>query len=86
MKSSPPIWHYVVSVKSSVKILSNFVAFLENTDFINNTNTNKTLKLLIFLYSQVILVKLFQKKKAKITILFLYKNSKSFAKKPQFSY
>ena len=33
MKSSPSIWHYVVSVKSLVKILSNFVAFLENTNF-----------------------------------------------------
>ena len=29
MKSSPSIWHYVVSVKSSI-----FVAFLENTNFI----------------------------------------------------
>ena len=33
MKSSPSIWHYVVSVKSTVKILSNYVAFLENTNF-----------------------------------------------------
>ena len=32
-KSSPWIWHYVVSVKSTVKILSIFVAFLENTNF-----------------------------------------------------
>ena len=31
--SSPSIWLYVVSVKSTVKILSNFVAFLENTNF-----------------------------------------------------
>ena len=30
MKSSPVIWCYVASVKSSVKILSIFVAFLEN--------------------------------------------------------
>ena len=28
----PSIWHYVVRVKSSVKILSNFVALLENTE------------------------------------------------------
>ena len=28
------IWHYVVSVKSNVKISSIFVAFLENTNFI----------------------------------------------------
>ena len=33
MKSSPSIWHYVVSVKSAVKISSIFVAFLENTNF-----------------------------------------------------
>ena len=33
MKSTPSIWQYVVSVKSMVKILSNFVAFLENTNF-----------------------------------------------------
>ena len=33
MKSSPLIWHYVVSVKSTVKISSIFVAFLENTNF-----------------------------------------------------
>ena len=29
MKSSPSIWHYVVSIKSTVKISSTFVAFLE---------------------------------------------------------
>ena len=33
MKSSPSIWHYVVSVKLTVKILSIFVAFLENMNF-----------------------------------------------------
>ena len=33
MKSSPSIWHYVVSVKSTVKISSILVAFLENTNF-----------------------------------------------------
>ena len=33
MKSSPSIWHYVVSVKYTVKILSIFVTFLENTNF-----------------------------------------------------
>ena len=32
-KSSPSIWHYVVSVKSTVKISSIFVAFLENMNF-----------------------------------------------------
>ena len=32
-KSSSLIWHYVVSVKSTVKISSIFVAFLENTNF-----------------------------------------------------
>ena len=34
MKSSPTIWHYVVSVKSTVQISSIFMAFLENTNFI----------------------------------------------------
>ena len=33
MKSSLSIWRYVVSVKSTVKISSIFVAFLENTNF-----------------------------------------------------
>ena len=33
MKSSPSIWHYVVDVKSTVKISSIFVAFLENMNF-----------------------------------------------------
>ena len=33
MNSSQSIWHDVVSVKSLMKILSNFVAFVENTDF-----------------------------------------------------
>ena len=34
MKSTLMIWHYVVSVKSTVKILSIFAAFSENTNFI----------------------------------------------------
>ena len=33
MKSLLSIWHYVVSVKSTVKILSFVVAFLENMNF-----------------------------------------------------
>ena len=33
MKSSPSIWNYAVSIKSTVKISSIFVAFLENTNF-----------------------------------------------------
>ena len=33
MKSSPWIWRYVGNVKSTVKILSVFVAFLENMNF-----------------------------------------------------
>ena len=33
MKSSPSIWHYVVIVKSTVKILSILVAFLEDMNF-----------------------------------------------------
>ena len=32
-KSSPSIWHLLHNVKSTVKILSNFVAFLENINF-----------------------------------------------------
>ena len=35
MKLSPSIWHYVVSVKQTVKISSIIVAFLENTNFNN---------------------------------------------------
>ena len=38
-KSSLSIWHYVVSVKSTVKILSSFVAFLENTNIKSNFET-----------------------------------------------
>ena len=38
MKSSLSIWRYVVSVKSTVKILSIFVAFLENMNFICEMN------------------------------------------------
>ena len=34
MKCSPSIWHYVVNFKSTVKILSVCVAFLENMNFI----------------------------------------------------
>ena len=33
MKCSPLIWRYVVNVKSTVKISSIFVAFLENINF-----------------------------------------------------
>ena len=33
MTSSPSIWHYVVNVKSTVKISSIFVAFLEKMNF-----------------------------------------------------
>ena len=32
-KSSPSIWHMLHKVKSTMKILSNFVAFLENINF-----------------------------------------------------
>ena len=35
MESSPSIWHYVVSVKSMVKISKFFVAFSEKMNFIN---------------------------------------------------
>ena len=33
MKSSSSIWHYVLNVKSTLKILSIFVVFLENMNF-----------------------------------------------------
>ena len=33
MKSSPSVWHYVVNVKSTVKISAICVAFLENMNF-----------------------------------------------------
>ena len=33
MKSSPSIWRYVVNVKSTMKISSISVAFLENMNF-----------------------------------------------------
>ena len=36
--------HYVISFKSTVKILSIFVAFLENTNFNKDEDTEKTLK------------------------------------------
>ena len=36
MKSSLSIWRYVVFVKSTVKISSIFVAFLENINFNHN--------------------------------------------------
>ena len=39
MKSSLSNWHYVVSVKLTVKISSIFVAFLENTNFKINIST-----------------------------------------------
>ena len=45
MKSSPSIWHYVVSVKSTVKIWSIFVAFLKNTNFIKGS-TKKALHII----------------------------------------
>ena len=32
-KSSPLVWHLVHNIKSTVRILSNFVAFLENINF-----------------------------------------------------
>ena len=40
-KSSPSIWHLLHNVKSTVKILSNFVAFLENINFTRILNCEK---------------------------------------------
>ena len=42
MKSSPSIWRYVVNVKSTVKISSIFVVFLENTNFTWELSINVT--------------------------------------------
>ena len=51
MKSSPSIWQYIVGYKSTVKILSNFVAFLENTNFNKNwTYLQFLLRILIACY------------------------------------
>ena len=36
MKYSPLIWRYVVNVKLMVKILSIFLVFLENINFVFN--------------------------------------------------
>ena len=44
MKSSPSIWHHIVSVKWTVNISSIFVAFLENMN-INNQNQHPKPKL-----------------------------------------
>ena len=41
MKSSMSIWRYVANVKSTVKILSTFVAFLENMNFNPSSNDDK---------------------------------------------
>ena len=41
MKSSPLIWYYVVDIKSTVKISSIFVAFLENMNFKKSTFSQK---------------------------------------------
>ena len=40
MKSSPPIWHLLHNVKSTVKISSLFVAFLENMNFNRNATAD----------------------------------------------
>ena len=53
MKSSPSIWHYVVSVKSTVKISSIFVPFLENMNFIRIDGTNLVLDNKIFEFQKI---------------------------------
>ena len=40
-ETSQSIWRYVVSVKLMVKISSNFVAFLENTNFMKQIFTQR---------------------------------------------
>ena len=40
MKSSPLLWRYVVTVKSTGKISSIFVTFLENMNFTKEHNLN----------------------------------------------
>ena len=61
MKSSPAIWHYVLSVKSTVKISSIFVAFLENTNFNDYFVISEYVAFYIFLLKFV-----FSKKATKI--------------------
>ena len=47
IKSSPSIWRCVVNVKSTVKILSIFVSFLENMNFICKIQSNLLTKELL---------------------------------------
>ena len=65
-KSSLSIWHYVVSVKSTVKISLIFVAFLENTNF---TNCAKLLSVKFFCVTVNFIIE--KLKFCKITQLFL---------------
>ena len=75
MKSSPSIWQYVVSVKSTVKISSFFVAFLENTNFtqtpffviVNFLNRKKFCQFHYCDYSSVRLVALLLQHEAAMT-------------------
>ena len=48
MKSSPSIWHLLHNVKSTVKISSNFVAFLENINFKRLSVPKKSLTVNIY--------------------------------------
>ena len=50
------IWHYVVSVKITLKILSIFVAFLENTNFTSESHFHILLKNLQNYFSYIQLV------------------------------
>ena len=58
------LWKYVVSVKSTVKILSTFMAFLENTNFstlFNGLQITVSLNINeIFKMQRIAKVKLFQ--------------------------
>ena len=60
MKSSPSIWRYVVNVKSTVKILPIFVAFLENMNFKHILFWGKASKQKLEKYNEICLLEFAQ--------------------------
>ena len=76
-KSSPSIWHYVVSVKLTVKILSIFVAFSENVNF--------TVQIFPVLFTNVCLQLCFlEKEKRNSWNLSQFENENTFRKRTKF--
>ena len=53
MESSPSIWRYIVNVKSTVRISSIFVAFLENTNFMTTNLSQVKIPQLQFKYTEI---------------------------------